>query len=189
MTDRSTTDRRLAQLMQTAQAGDAEAYVALLRAITPPIRRIVCRRLRFPGAEDVDDLVQDILLSVHAVRATYDPGRPFMPWLLAITRNRLADGARRATRRASHEIPVENLDVTFPDARANLITESYGDPEALRRAIEALPRGQRVAIELLKLRGLSLKEAAAASGARIGALKTATHRAIASLRKMLTHVR
>jgi RNA polymerase sigma factor (sigma-70 family) len=189
MTENSTTDGRLAQLMRAAQAGDATAYAELLQTIAPWIRRIARRRVRCAGAEDVDDLVQDILLSVHAVRATYDPQRPFMPWLLAITRNRLADRARRTARRAAHEVPVEDLAVTFSDARANLTTKAYGDPEALRQAIEALPRGQRTAIEMLKLRGLSLREAAVASGTRMGALKTATHRAIASLRKMLVKVR
>jgi RNA polymerase sigma factor (sigma-70 family) len=189
MTDGNTTDRRLDQLMQAAQAGDIEAYAELLRAITPQIRGIVCRRLRFSGIEGVDDLVQDILLSMHAVRATYDPQRPFMPWLLAITRNRLADDARRAARRAKHEVPVEDLAVTFSGGRTNLTTGAYGDPEALQQAIQALPRGQRVAIEMLKLRGLSLKEAAAATGTRIGALKTATHRALKSLQRILAKAR
>ena len=58
--------------------------------------------------------------------------------------------------------------------------------EALREAIEALPGGQRDAIEMLKLKEMSLKEAAAASGTTIGALKVATHRAMAALRRKLT---
>jgi DNA-directed RNA polymerase specialized sigma24 family protein len=40
-------------------------------------------------------------------------------------------------------------------------------------------------MELLKLRELSLKEASAATGLSTGALKLATHRAIASLRRAL----
>jgi RNA polymerase sigma-70 factor (ECF subfamily) len=67
------------------------------------------------------------------------------------------------------------------------VTETYGDPEALRQAIAALPPGQRAAIEMVKLKDMSLKEAAAASGSSVGALKVATHRALASLRKMLTN--
>ena len=58
--------------------------------------------------------------------------------------------------------------------------------EALRRAIQDLPPGQRDAIEMLKLREMSLKEAAAASGTSVGALKVSVHRAIATLRKALT---
>jgi RNA polymerase sigma-70 factor (ECF subfamily) len=63
--------------------------------------------------------------------------------------------------------------------------EDYGDPDALRTAVNALPAGQREAIEMLKLREMSLREASAASGMSIGALKVATHRAMAALRKLL----
>jgi RNA polymerase sigma-70 factor (ECF subfamily) len=112
-----------------------------------------------------------------------------MPWLLAITRNRLADSARRCGRRAAHEVSVEDVAVTFSDEGANPTTEEYGDPEALSQAVQALPRGQRRAIEMLKLGGMSLKEAAAASGSSISALKIATHRAINALRKTLTKER
>jgi RNA polymerase sigma factor (sigma-70 family) len=185
MTERSTIDRRVTGLMQAAQAGDADAYVQLLKEITPRIRQMVRQRRRFLGVEDPEDLVQDILLSLHAVRATYDPQRPFMPWLDAIVRNRLADVARRDARRIAHEVTVDDLAVTFSDERANPPSEAVGDPDAMRRAIQTLPPGQRNAIEMLKLRGMSLKEAAAASGASIGALKVATHRAMATLRRIL----
>jgi RNA polymerase sigma-70 factor (ECF subfamily) len=67
----------------------------------------------------------------------------------------------------------------------NTSAEVYGDPEALRQAIQALPAGQRDAIEMLKLREMSLKEASAASGMSVGALKVATHRAMSALRKLL----
>jgi RNA polymerase sigma-70 factor (ECF subfamily) len=52
-------------------------------------------------------------------------------------------------------------------------------------AINQLPIGQRQAIELLKLREMSLKEAAATTGMSIAALKVATHRALKALRKLL----
>jgi RNA polymerase sigma-70 factor (ECF subfamily) len=171
--------------MRAAQTGDAEAYVELLTRVTPLIRRVVQRRRVFLASDDVEDLVQDVLLSIHAVRATYDPARPFIPWLLAIIRNRLADGARRHMRVAAHEIAVDDLDVTFFAHEANLSEKECGDPEALRRVIAALPAGQRQAIELLKLQGLSLKEAAATSGSTVGALKVASHRAMAALKRML----
>ena len=133
----------------------------------------------------MEDLVQDVLLSLHVARATYDPERPFVPWLLAIVRNRLADGARRHVRRAAHEVTVDALTVTFADAAPNTIQEVAGDTRALKDAVQALPPGQRQAIELLKLREMSLKEAAKASGVSIGALKVATHRAMTALRRIL----
>src|SRR5262245_55670278 len=182
-------DNHFAELMQAAQAGDILAYARLLEEITPRIRQIVRGQRRFLQAEDIEDLVQDILLSVHAVRATYDPQRPFMPWLVAISRNRLADVARRYARSAAHEIHVENMAVTFADNPANTTVDSYGELEELKEAIAALPPMQRHAIEMLKLGELSLKETAAATNTSVGALKVATHRAMAALRKMLVKER
>lgn len=180
-----TKDARLVELMTAAQAGQRQAYERLLETITPILRRIVQRHRGFLRPDDVEDLVQDVLLSVHAVRMTYDPQQPFLPWLLAITRNRLADGARRYARTSAHETVVEDLDVTFATEVTNPLDDEYGDVRALHHAIEALPAGQRQAIELVKLREMSLREAAALSGMTVGALKVAAHRAMASLRRLL----
>jgi RNA polymerase sigma-70 factor (ECF subfamily) len=126
-----------------------------------------------------------VLLSIHAVRATYDPARPLMPWVAAIIRHRLADAARKHMRQSAREVAVDDLDVTFQASSAKSQAETFDDTEALARAIQALPSGQRQAVELLKLRELSLKEASAVTGSSVGALKIATHRAIASLRRAL----
>ena len=83
---------------------------------------------------------------------------------------------------------LDDLDVTFQSSAANSGEETFGDPEALARAIHALPPGQRQAVELLKLRELSLIEASAATGMTISALKVATHRAMASLRRTLRRI-
>ena len=165
MTEPVTADD-LGPLMVAAQRGDAQAYVDLLQQVTVRLRRVIRRQRQFLGRDEVEDLVQDVLLSVHAVRATYDPERPFMPWLLAITRNRLADAARRYARGAAHEVQVDDLDVTFALDGANPEGDDYGDPEELRQAVETLPRGQREAIQMLKLEGMSLKEVGRRARAR-----------------------
>ena len=185
MPDLSSTDDRLRALMRQAQTGDAGAYIVLLRDLTPRIRRIIARQRGFAGEPGVEDLLQDVLLSVHSVRATYNPSRPFMPWLLAIVRHRLADGARRYARTKGREVALDGSDVTIAVPATNPDQGRSDDVTAVRKAVEALPPGQRQAIELLKLQELSLKEAAAASGTSVGALKVATHRAMAALRKAL----
>jgi RNA polymerase sigma-70 factor (ECF subfamily) len=171
--------------MGAAQQGDSAAYLELLRELTPRIRHIVMRQRGFAGRADVEDLVQDVLLSLHAVRATYDPSRPFVPWLLAIVRNRLVDGARRYARTSGREVHIDESDVTFSEPATNVDMAELGDAGALRDTVRALPDSQRQAIELLKLKELSLKEAAAISGSSVGALKVATHRAMATLRRTL----
>src|SRR5262249_4221916 len=123
MTETTLEDRHFADLMRASQAGDADAYVRLTEEIVPRLRRMVRSRWKLLRSEDVEDLIQDVLLSLHGVRATYDPQRPFMPWLLAIIRNRLADGARRYARRGAQEVQIEDWNVTFSSISTNFIDE------------------------------------------------------------------
>lgn len=183
--DLSQLDRQLADLMSAAQGGEQIAYAQLLNALAPLLRRSIKRWRPFLKPEDVEDLVQDTLLSLHEARATYDPARPLLPWVMAIARNRMIDGARRFISRTAREVAVDKLPETFSDDEANVIEGGYGDPEALQLAISSLPHGQRQAIEMMKLREMSLKEASAHSGASVAALKVAVHRGMAALRKAM----
>lgn len=175
-------DREWSALMRAAQDGDQQAYAKLLRAILPHVRGLVRRRV-FAGAEaEIEDIVQEVLLSLHLVRHTYDPGRPFRPWLAGIVRHRLLDSARRHYRRFRHEIAVETLPETSAQSAANSGQDESDEIAALRQAMASLSPGQRQAFELLKLRGLSLKQAAAETGMSVAALKVAAHRAYRSLK-------
>lgn len=174
--------RDWSKLMARAQDGDREAYRTLLEYLTPYLRSIAARHFKQPS--DVEDVVQDVLLTVHLVRHAYDPSRPFGPWLLAIANRRIIDRLRRLTRQKAREIAFSAEQETFTVLPANLNDANF-DEAALGAAIERLPPEQRQTIKLLKLNEMSLKEAAAASGRSIAALKVATHRALKSLRKIL----
>jgi len=168
-------------LMARAQDGDGAAYHRLLQDIVPYLRSLASRRYRDPN--DVEDAVQDILLTIHSIRQTYDPGRPFGPWLVTIANRRFIDRLRRQGRVRARETPLTAEHETFSEARANLAESN--DRHELGGAIDDLPPRQRQAIRLLKLKEMSLKEAAVASGMSITSLKVNTHRALKSLRKML----
>ena len=170
-------------LMAHAQGGNAEAYRRLLGEIAPYLRSLAVRWCRDPG--ETEDAVQDVLLTVHAIRHTYDPTRPFGPWLVAIANRRMVDRLRRSGRRRARETPLTPEHETFAAAPANHSDEAV-ERRALTAALDRLPPGQRQAIHLLKLKEMSLKEAAAATGMSIAALKVATHRGLKTLRKMLT---
>ena len=173
------------RLMAAAQDGDAGAYQQLLRDIAPLLRRVAARRLYSAPTTDIEDVVQDVLLSVHAVRHTYDPARPFLPWLMAIQRHRLADWLRRSMRRSANEIAVASLEETFAHRAANTDDEETSDRKEIHAAVAELPPAQRKAIELLKLKEMSLKEASQKTGMTETALKVATHRGIKALRALL----
>jgi RNA polymerase sigma factor (sigma-70 family) len=170
------------ELMARAQDGDNVAYRRLLEDITPYLRSLAARHGALSG--EVEDAVQDILLTIHAVRHTYDPSRPFGPWLVAIAKRRIVDRLRRCGRRAAAETSLGPQHETLAASGANLYGILSGRRD-LQEAIGRLPAGQRQAVLLLKLRGLSLKEAAAESGLSTAALKVASHRALKALRAML----
>jgi len=170
-------------LMAHVQAGNGDAYRRLLREITPYLRSMAARWCRDPG--ETEDAVQDVLMTVHAIRHTYDPTRPFGPWLTAIANRRIVDRLRRSGRRQARETPLTHEHETFAAPGANL-SERTLERRALASAIERLPAAQRQAIRLLKLEEMSLKEAATATGTSIASLKVATHRGLAALRKLLS---
>lgn len=165
--------------MASAQDGDWRAYGRLLEEVVPYLRQFARRRLR--NADDIEDVVQEILLTIHAIRHTYDPRRPFGPWLVTIASRRISDRVRRRAFLLSREVPLAPEHETLSEAQANL-PDAGVDGQRLRGLIERLPPAQRWAVKLLRLQEMSLKEAANVSGMSVAALKAASHRALKALR-------
>lgn len=167
-------------MMAAAQKGDRLAYERLLRGCTPLVRRVV----RHQGVQPdrVDDAVQEVLITVHRARQTYDPTRSFSGWLCAIARRRAIDALRRRGRQDRREVfaPLDYEGHADPAADAGATPAL--DSRLIQDAVDQLPEGQREAIEALALRQLSLEEAARLTGKTKGALKVNMHRALKALR-------
>ena len=151
--------------MARVQSGDSKAYRTLLHLLIPWLRRIAGRKLN--RVEDIEDTVQEVLISLHAVRHTYDPKRALQPWVMTLVQRRIADRLRSNYRLMSRESPLpDDLGETFALSAANDLTNSAIDLEsvALTREMTKLPLRQRQAVELLRMQEMSLKEAAAVSG-------------------------
>lgn len=174
-------DARWAAWMVAVQAGDARAYDRLLRECLPQIRAVV--RMRVRNTADAEDAVQDTLLTLHALRHTYDPARPFKPWLNAIAERRAIDRLRRLSRHSRRESVLD--DAPEQGTPATATGTARLEAAELRAAVAELPESQRTALRLAKLEERPLQEAAAISGLSVGALKVATHRAVAALRAKL----
>ena len=169
--------------MLRAQAGDQRAYAQLL-AETVPFLRGLARRQRL-SPDQVEDVVQDVLVTVHRIRHTYDPSRPFTRWLATIAQRRGIDHIRSRRRLDRHEIYDEESYETFADPTTIREQEAYDSAAGLRTAMQALSKAQREAIELVKIQELSLGEAALVTGKSVAALKITVHRAVKLLRERL----
>ena len=170
---------RWGDLLTAAQRGDSDAYRRFLNAIIPFARAIARRRC---WSEDMaDDVVQDVLLTVHRVRHTYQPGRPVEPWLAAIVVRRSIDATRKRGRIGRNEVFNEVAYETFADPRANVPLDA-DTSRTLARMTEGLSRGQKEAIEVVKIKEMTLAEASVVSGQSIALLKVNVHRAMKKLR-------
>ncbi|MCK1446672.1 sigma-70 family RNA polymerase sigma factor [Bradyrhizobium sp. 48] len=169
-------------LMARAQDGDTVAYLRLLQEITPYLRSLVRRWNK--DHWDIEDTVQDILLTLHSIRHTYDPSRPFGPWLVGIANRRAIDRLRRRGRQISREAPLTAVHEATAAASDN--SDDVFDKRRLTEALGGLPPIQRTAVDLLKLKEMSLREASDATGLSIASLKMATHRALRNLRTLLS---
>jgi RNA polymerase sigma factor (sigma-70 family) len=171
--------------MAAAQAGDATAYAELLRECVP-IVAAVARRCGVP-ADRVDDAIQDVLLTIHRARATYDPRRPFEAWLKVIAERRSIDLLRQSRRRGARELhspqALENTaDLAADPGRGLDHADTAGQ---VGRAVAALPPRQREAVHHLIFEERSLADAAQATGRSTGSLKVNLHRALKALRTAL----
>ena len=167
--------------MAAAQDGDAAAYEALLHEIVPALRVFVSARLREPSASE--DVVQNVLLSLHRARHTYQPSRPFGPWLRAIARNATSDALRARGRRAEREIALPDADRIADEREPSRADAPLS--ARMSRALAELPPAQREAVELIHVRELSVAEAATHAGVSVSALKVRAHRGYKALRKLL----
>jgi RNA polymerase sigma factor (sigma-70 family) len=161
-------------MMTAAQAGDAAVYRALLAELAGWLRRYYLSRLPPPMVEDA---VQDVLLAVHEKRHTYDPSRPFGPWLAAIARYKWIDHIRAL-----------KSDTTLP-LDENIGVADHGEAvmagAALSRVLGDLKPAQAEVIRLVKIEGYSIEEASKTTGQSVSLVKVNIHRGLKRLASLL----
>ena len=168
-------------LMRRAQDGDQTAYGLVLRAMLPAIRAFARRRITDETL--VEDAIQDTLLTIHKLRHTYDPSLPMLPWIAAIAGARAVDALRRGGRARRHEVSDEAAMAMAIDVDAQDAIEAFGTEREVDRLLGTLPPRQRMILEMVKLREMTLDDAARESRMTISAVKSLLHRAFAKLRE------
>lgn len=165
----------LARLMVAAQDGDKASANVLLTEVGVWLERYFRRRV---PADQIDDLVQEVLIAFYTKRATYDPARPFLPWLAAIARYRWVDHLRKVYKHDAKEL-MEDDGVEDSEEEVVLARVS------LDRLFGQLPEKQAEVIELVKIGGLSVREAAEKTGQSESLVKVNIHRGLKKLSAMV----
>ncbi len=168
----------LRALMLAGLDGDEAAHRALLNMLSVHLRAYFKRQLARigKGPTDAEDLLQETLIALHTRRHTYDRSQLLTPWVYAIARYRLVDYLRRA-KASIGDVPVEEAPDLFADDDATVVDSRLD----LHKLMARLAPKTRRAIEMVKLDGLSVREAAVRSGMSESAVKVSVHRGLRAL--------
>ena len=166
--------------MRQSLNGDKHAYAEILQETSRFLRPFLAKRLSFTN--EVDDLLQEILISIHKARHTYDGKRPYKPWVYAIARFRLQDYLRaHYSDQLHHADDLSELE----DYLHENVTESAITYESISGEVEKLPQKQAAILQLMHQEGYTAKEVAKKLGMNESAVKVAAHRAYRILREKL----
>ena len=176
----SEAETSLEDLMQQALSGNQRAYSNVLRETSRLLRPFLARRLN--TATEVDDLIQEVLLSIHKARHTYDGKRPYKPWVFAIAQFRLLDHLRsHYADHLRHAVEISEVENILPMH----VTESAFTYESISGEIRQLPEKQATILQMMHRDGFTAKEVAEKIGMKESAVKVAAHRAYKILRRKL----
>lgn len=158
--------------------GNKKSYAEFLKLFSSFLEKKLLSKIS--NQSDIDDLIQEILISIHKARHTYDIERRLKPWLISIINFRVSDYFRKFYRdRKDQQSPFdENFDI----ADENSVTESVTDNEDIINIVDTLKDKQREIIKLMYFKDLSVKEIAAQTGYSQSDVKVTAHRAYKILR-------
>jgi RNA polymerase sigma-70 factor, ECF subfamily len=167
------------QLMERYVDGEAAAFDGLYKKLSPILMGYLLRLTR--NRARAEDLLQITFAKVHRARGSYLRGAPVLPWAIAIARRSFLD-ERRAAAVRNEDL---SADGSVPEPRPESPAVPTEMSDALEIALQRLPESYREAIELTKITGLSIQEAASVLGTTETAVKLRVHRGYNQLRKEL----
>jgi RNA polymerase sigma-70 factor, ECF subfamily len=169
---------RVAQVIRARTELIDQAFVDGVLASVTSLRAFAISLTR--DAEKAEDLVQETVLRAISKQEKFEPGTNLQAWLFTILRNQFCSEHRKSLRE------VEDGDgsyaatmIALPDQDDRIMIHD------LEAALHKLPEGQREAIMLVGVEGLSYEEAAQVLGCAIGTVKSRVNRARCCLAELM----
>lgn len=157
-----------------AANGDDDAFSEIVDRYQRPVYNLCYRLLGNHG--DAEDASQEAFMKAYRGLKKYDPERPFMSWMLAISYNQCMDQLRR--RRISWvglEALFNRSDQQSPSAE--IAVDALGQAESVQKALSALSANDRAAVVLKYWYDYSYDEIAETLSLTNSAVKSRLHRA------------
>jgi RNA polymerase sigma-70 factor, ECF subfamily len=165
------------ELIVKAQRGDSHAYTEALTKLSSFLSRYLHKRI-FEKSQ-IDEVTQEILLALHKSLHTYDEGKSFMSWFMAIVEFKIIDYIRSLEKNSL----LTNIDdITEFFVSTNLSADLRLD---LEKAISNLSAKEKNIFSLLKIEGQSVSEVAKSLNLSEANVKVIAHRTYINLKKQL----
>ena len=167
------------EIIKQFNNGDETAFRTLVLKHKEKVRNLVY--LTLGDSEFVDDISQDVFISIYHKLGDFRFQSKFTTWLYRITVNKCRDYLRKKRVRSIFVPIKENTNVPSDKMR----TESIDIPQLVRRAIEKLPDKLKEPLILRDIDGFSYKEIAEQLNCEVGTVKSRIFRARESLKTIL----
>jgi RNA polymerase sigma-70 factor (ECF subfamily) len=169
--------------MLRVREDDMEAYRLLVERYQ---QRVVNTVFRYTGdGAGAEDLAQEVFIKVFKARKTYQPVAKFSTWLFRIATNLCLNEIRNRKHRPNVSLDDNPLLDPGQDDRTGEAAERQELVAAVRRALDALPENQRMAVVLNKYEDRSYEEIGAALGMTVSAVKSLLFRARQAMKERL----
>jgi RNA polymerase sigma-70 factor, ECF subfamily len=164
-------------LIERFNNGDESSFKTLLNRHKEKVRNIIYLTLN--SGENVDDIAQEVFITVYRNLGKFRFESQFTTWLYRITVNKCKDHLRKKKIRSVF-LPIKEADEKSYEQENNSdITE------VVHKAIARLPEKLRLPLLLKDIEGLSYQEIAETVNCEIGTVKSRIFRAREGLRNIL----
>lgn len=168
-------------LARRVQGGDRAALERLVRRYVRPVHAVVASFLSEPA--EIEDAAQDAFLRALGALDTYDPRRPFAPWLYQVARNVARNQMESRAVRRAESLPEGGREA--PDPLPDQAAENAEIRDRLERALARLPEQRRTAFRLVEVEGMTTLEVGRIMGIAPGTVRSHVHHARRHLRTAL----
>jgi len=162
------------ELALRAQQGQPEAHAELFRRHRRMVVSVVYAVLG--SRDEAEDVAQETFVKAYRAIRSYDPRHLYVAWIRRIAVN-AAISALRKRRRSRWDAQDSPAGNPSPEDSPHERLASAERDQQVRRAVEALPLRQRLAVSMFHLQDMSLADTAYAMGCSVGAVKSHLHRA------------
>lgn len=174
------------RLLQKAQAGDMDAFEAIVYSNEKAVYNLALRQLG--NREDAEDATQEVFVKAYTALKSFRGESKVSVWLYRITSNVCVDMLRRRRDTVSLSMETEEgAELDLPDEGLDpaVLVERSDLQVQLARALQSLSDDYREILLLRGLSGLSYEEIAATLSLDIGTVKSRIFRARKKLAEIL----